>query len=296
MSKVICKVGLEAEYLLFDEKKEEYIVPPSTWDRDGFPLLGEIRGKEGKTVAETVTNFRAREMEVLEKIWADCKPHMVNVAKIPLKLYKKANSEANWDDKNSQLDAIKNIYGTDITEFSDQIVGKSKGGALKIQGIHVSCGLHVHFSCGVGEEWEYEEPQYELVTLPLGLTVGDVFKKRSEVIENGDTVEKTASQLMKPTLYLYAEKGYKKKKEIKLYASRLNRPAIEYIVAQMDEAFFERFAPKPEERTKYRHPGFFELKPYGFEYRSLPANPETMAALPEITKKAFDLLNHINKF
>ena len=37
---------------------------------------------------------------------------------------------------------IRNIYGTDITEFSDQVL---KGG--KIQGMTVSCGLHINFSC-----------------------------------------------------------------------------------------------------------------------------------------------------
>jgi hypothetical protein len=292
---VLCKVGLEAEYLLFNDEKKEHVIPPSHWDRDGFPLLGEIRGKEGKSVAETITNFRAKEIEIAEKLFKNHSIQMVNVAKIPLNLYKKANREVNSADKNAQIDAIKNIYGTDITEFSDQILGKSKSGGLKIQGIRVSCGLHIHFSCGVAEEWEYEEEQYESVTLPMALSInGALIDKTDDSKYEGELA--LAGEVLRPTLYLFRQRGYKKTKEIKLYASRLNRPAIEYIVRQMDEAFFERFAPKPVDRTKYRQPGYFELKPYGFEYRSLPANPETMAALPEITRKAFDLLKFINEF
>jgi len=64
----------------------------------------------------------------------------------------------------------------------------------------------------------------------------------------------------------------------------------------MDEAFFDRFAPAEKNRTKYRQPGFYELKDHGFEYRSLPANPETIEALPEIVGKAFELLGLLNKF
>jgi hypothetical protein len=105
-----------------------------------------------------------------------------------------------------------------------------------------------------------------------------------------------AKELLSPALYLYRHAGYDKKYEKELHASRLNKPAIEYIVRAMDDTFFERFAPKEAERTKYRQPGFFELKSYGFEYRSLPANPKTMAALPEIAEKAHALLQEVNEY
>ena len=66
----------------------------------------------------------------------------VNSERVPLALYKKANREASGN-KDSALADIKNIHDIDISEFSDQIIGKNS----KIQGIYVSCGLHVHFSC-----------------------------------------------------------------------------------------------------------------------------------------------------
>ena len=291
------KVGLEAEFLLIN-KKGETIIPPSGWDRDGFPLLAEIRGDPGETVAETVTNFRAKEMEILEKMNSGYTMRMADVERIKLALYKKANKEINWEDKNAQEEEIKNVYGTDISEFSDQIVIKSK-----IQGMRISCGLHVHFSCEEFDENTYNEPVYRQVILPIGLgeagLINDKGYPRDEAAPDEDPftpAQRLAKELLSSSLYLYKSDGYNKKKTIVARAGRLNKPAIEYIVKEMDDTFFKRFAPEEKDRTKYRQPGFFELKPYGFEYRSLPANIKTMEALPEITKKAFDLLKEINEY
>ena len=287
------KVGLEAEFLLLN-KKDEIIIPPASWDRDGFPLLGEIRGKESETTAETISNFIAKKYKILDKLRLDHKIIMTDVQRIKLALYKKANKEINWSKKEADMGKVKNIYGIDIENYSDQIL---KGG--KIQGIRVSCGLHVHFSCAEHIKYEYEEPQYAPVAIPIGLgTSGLVAETRDK---NGKPLpltpaEALAKQLLKPTLYLYSEEGYNKKFETELYASRLNMPAIKYIVKAMDDTFFERFAAPEKDRTKYRQPGFFEIKPYGFEYRSLPANDTVMEALPEIVDKAFSLLEEINEY
>lgn len=285
------KIGLEAEYLLINDKNE-IIVPPAGWDRDAFPLLGEIRGKEGKTMSQTVTNFKQAEMELMDRLQKDHSIRFAEMEVIKLALYKKANSQINWEDKNASLGKIKNIHGIDIETFSDQIVSKNK-----IQGVRISCGLHIHFSCCVSIETEYEIDDYEQVMLPIGLgEFGLVAAQRDGNEVPFTPAELLAKELLKPTIYLYRRKGYKKKDEYKLYASRLNKPAIHFIVNEMDKAFFDRFAPAKADRTKYRQPGFFELKPYGFEYRSLPANEATMTALPEITKKAFELLREINEY
>jgi hypothetical protein len=291
------KVGLEAEFLLINAKDEK-IIPPSSWDRDGFPLLGEVRGKEGETVTETVTNFNIREMEIVEGLRKGHTILMADVERINLALYKKANKEINWEDKNAQEEEIKNIYGTDISEFSDQIV---KGN--KIQGIRVSCGLHIHFSCEDLVKWDYEEEVYRQVILPIGLGESGLISSKGypDKVKVSDKdpfspAERLAKELLSSSLYLYTREGYKKKKSIKVRAGKLNKPAVEYIVKEMDDTFFKRFAPEEKNRTKYRQPGFYELKPYGFEYRSLPANIKTMAALPEIVRKAFDLLKEINEY
>ncbi|TET59648.1 MAG: hypothetical protein E3J47_08170 [Candidatus Stahlbacteria bacterium] len=293
---ITSKVGLEAEFLLINDKGEK-IIPPSSWDRDGFPLLGEIRGKEGKTVTETIIQFKAKEMEIVENLRKGHTILMADVEQVKLALYKKANKEINWEDKNAQEEEIKNIYGTDISEFSDQVV---KGN--KIQGIRISCGLHVHFSCEDFKKYTYDKEVYRQVILPIGLgeagLIADKGYKADDIPAKDPFTlsQRLAKELLSPSIFLYAREGYTKEKTLTARAGKLNKPAIEYIVKEMDDAFFERFAPEKKDRTKYRQPGFFELKPYGFEYRSLPANSKTMEALPEITKKAFDLLKEINKY
>lgn len=291
---ITSKVGLEAEFLLINAKNE-IIIPPSGWDRDGFPLLGEIRGKEAETVAETITNFKGKELEIMENMRKGYTMRMSDLEMVKLALYKKANKEIDWDEKAADVGKILNIHGVSIEDFSDQVVKNNK-----IQGIRVSCGLHVHFSCGQSLEYQHEEAQYEQVILPIGL--GDGHLVATHHSEDGVNLpftpaELLAKEMLKPCLYLYRHEGFTKKgTKTRLFVNRLNKPAIEYIIMQMDKEFFERFAPDKVDRTKYRQPGFFELKPYGFEYRSLPANAKTMGALPEITRKAFDLLTEINEY
>jgi len=285
---IVSKVGLEAEFLLINAK-DEIIIPPSSWDRDGFPLLAEIRGEESKTIAGTITNFKAKEMEIVEGMRKDHTMRMSDVEMIKLALYKKANKEVNWAEKEQQMGLVKNIHDVDIEEFSDQVV---KGN--KIQGIRISCGLHVHFSCEELVVHEVEKEQYEQVILPIGIGESGLVARKD--LADEPMQRRIAAEMLSPALYLYRHSGYTKKGKIKVRASRLNKPAISYIVDEMDKAFFEKFAAEKAKRTKYRQPGFFELKPYGFEYRSLPANARTMEALPEITRKAFDLLREINDY
>jgi len=280
------KIGLEVEYLLFNAK-DEAIIPPSTWDRDDFPLLGEIRGKESEVWHETISNLHAERMKTLDKLKKGYTMRFLNVFRVPLKLYRKANKEAGPKIESD----ILNINNIDITDYSDQIV---KGN--KIQGINISCGLHIHFSCEEVKKTEYRTPVpiYEQVTLPLSFSIAN-----PELDEPGDiAVQKAVREIMRPEIDLWrkihVDEDDIPTRKLTCRASRLNKPAIHYIVSELDKAFFKKFSAEEKDRTKYRQPGFFEIKPYGFEYRSLPANSESMAALPEITKKAFELLKEIN--
>lgn len=272
------QIGIEAEFLLLD-KEGKAIVPPDTWDRDGFPLLGEIRGEPGDNVVGVIANFLKRKLLAEAKVKKSNQIVYSDIVKVPLATYKKALKQAT-EPKGDTIDKVKNIYGINIDDYSDQIV---KNG--KIQGIHASCGLHIHFSCADTCELKYTEDEYERVSIPLGMTViGDA------------KMEDLMDATITPELVLYKKVGSDLKRHLIATADQLNRPAIEWIVKQMDEEFFEKFAPAKDKRTKYRQPGFYELKPHGFEYRSLPANEDTLRALPEIVGKAFKLLESLRKF
>ena len=269
------KVGVEAEFLLLNTKGE-VIIPPKHWDRDGFPLLGEIRGDSGAAVPETVANFTKKLMETTAKLNKGCQLVMKDVIRVRLATYKAAMKQVT-EVKSEQLGKVKSIHGINIDDFSDQVISNGK-----IQGVNASCGLHIHFSCGESIVKEIENVKYEPVVLPITLAS----------VEDENSILK---EMIKAEVHLYSKVYLSEKdtKKISAFASVLTKPAIEYIVKEMDKEFFERFAPKKEDRTKYRQPGFYELKPYGFEYRSLPANNDSIKALPEIVTKAFKLLESL---
>jgi len=264
-------VGVEAEFFMLN-KKGEAIVPPMSWDRDDFPLLGEIRGAPGEKQSEVYANYIKREMEIKTLIDFDKADMLMDsFMRIKLSTYREAmKAMREWSGtKDSSLDKIRNIYGTDINDFSDQIIGKNH----KIQGINASCGLHIHFSSEEKVNEDVNEFEYDLINLPLTIAENQVV--------GGVPIN----------INLYKKGTWKTKKTITARASQLNQPTTEWIVKQMDDEFFEKFAPPEAERTKYRKPGYYEVKPYGFEYRSLPANKASIDALPMIIAFAFKLLN-----
>ena len=273
-------IGLEAEYLLRNSKGK-LMIPPAHHDRDDFPLLGEIRGYPGKTIADVLANFSRKKIKLLERLKSGQQIGFIAREKCPLALYKEANKIA-ADSGGKNIGDVRNIYGTDITEFTDQIV---KAG--KIQGIWVSCGLHIHFSCEEVDELEVKRPVYEPVHLPLGFTTSVATRVADSSAEG---FKETFNQHL--LLYRYVDCG--EEKVLKARASRLNKPTIKHIIRELDDAFFGKFAPEQDERTKYRQPGFYELKPYGFEYRSLPFTDEVEANLFDIVKKAFEILKDTN--
>lgn len=250
-------VGIEVEALLLNPDGE-IIVPPATFPRDGFPIFVEIQAGPGSTVVETVANYHKARLELQAMLREGHSLLYRPFEQLSLKLYREANRQMAGGHKN---EGIRNIYGTDISDFSDQVV---KDG--RIQGTNISCGLHIHFS--------YETitritiPEFVPVVLPM-----------EDPIEGRRTIE----------LYRKTDKA-EHTEEVKI--NDLKLPVIEAIVRRMDELCFDKFKIDDDKRTKYRQPGFYRLKPYGFEYRSLPACPNTTSneALMFITKCAFDAM------
>ena len=267
-------VGLEAEFFLGNEAGE-VIVPPSHMDRDDFPLQGEVRAKPGKSAPETLANFVHQQMVVESGLPHGHSMRFSSIETVKLATYQKALAECETP-KGKALRDIRNVHGTDISGFSDQIIRDGK-----IQGVRASCGLHIHFSCRAVDRFDVSEPEYTHVELPLRMEEG---------------AQEGHKALIRPYISLYKRGDYKVRKTLEASASALNRPTVEWMVRELDSRFFDKFAPQKAERTKYRQPGFYELKPYGFEYRSLAANQDTIEALPEIVEAAFELLKCASEY
>lgn len=54
-----------------------------------------------------------------------------------------------------------------------------------------------------------------------------------------------------------------------------------------------RILTKDFPRLKFRYPGYYETKPWGFEYRSLPFNDQVIKFLPQIISDGFKFLDQI---
>lgn len=74
------------------------------------------------------------------------------------------------------------------------------------------------------------------------------------------------------------------------------RPSdIKGIITAMDKYIYPKYTLPV--KLKYRQVGFYELKPYGFEYRSLPMCNEftSLVELEEVVDYAFTLLENLDK-
>jgi hypothetical protein len=129
----------------------------------------------------------------------------------------------------------------------------------KITGHKISCGLHIHFSSDIIASHRYAKETYT------------------------NTVDNTYVRTGTETCV----------EETKLY-SLLTDNVIKSIIKGLDNDILYKYT-IPNQKLKYRYPGFYELKSYGFEYRSLPFNQLVLDNLVSIVEYCFDKLNKLSK-
>jgi len=253
-------VGLEAEFLLYD--KDGTLVMPREhgFEVDDYPILGEFRAKPGESIGKTVGNFITEYYNVIAKadklgLTVDLSGHST----ISPELYAKVLTSMGT----KTLAKGANIYGGNILTMSDHVIDESGN----ITAVKISCGLHLHFSSNHTVSRVISGMKYTPVTLPLSIKDIPV------------------------QMDLYRGAGYEEERTITATADRITNPVVKFIVEQLDTLVYPLY--KLDVALKYRRPGYYELKPYGFEYRSLPFTSAVLNNIMKITTTAFELLESI---
>jgi len=233
MLKIVNKIGLEAEYLLFN-KKEELVLPQVFgYETDDLPILGEVRAKPGETREDAVGNF----FTVLSQLIHATKQDGLKIGYGYADITPQFKAEILREMGTKTIQDIKNIYKTDILSLSDDTVVDGV-----VVSCRISCGLHIHFSREV----------LSTVTLESGKMVTD--KKFLITDSQIKSIVRTMDKLVLPN-------------------HQLGVP------------------------LKYRKPGYYEKKDWGFEYRSLPMYPPfvKVGELTDLVDTAFTLLERLGK-
>lgn len=275
MDNIINKVGLEAEFFLTGKGGKLLYPGDHGFSTDEFIILGEFRAKPGKTRAETFGNFYSEYAEVLTKAYK--KGFDINLDGVK-RIDPTKNAEILRKMGTKAITESKNIYGTDILELTDNIIDDGK-----IVGRYISTGLHIHFSSSVIVDRTYpteEKYLYSPVNIPI--TFGEGVKSSMN-------------------LWKRDEKLDAKELTLQATANRITKPVVEYFVKELDKNILKDFVALGEDSLgiefkdlKFRHPGFYEMKPYGgFEYRSLPFSWYVLENLYEIVDFSFNLLENL---
>lgn len=249
------KIGLEAETFLANSKGE-LVITPDALPHDDFPLLAEFRAEPGTDVGTVVGNFMKTWINTRKQI-ADFNSDLL----IRNSGYERVDI-ATWKKAmlaagSKHVDTSLNVYDMDTSEFSDAVITKGR-----ITHRYVSAGLHVHFSAREVCKW----------THPRMLTDGGKKNKKLYYMQGTETLEVGSLNLLTPSML------------------------IKEIVRRMDVEVYPYYVDASMKlHCKYRQPGFYEPKPWGFEYRSLPFNTSVLSSLESIVKKSFDILTDVTK-
>lgn len=258
------KVGLEAEFILRNSKGDVLYPGNCGFSTDDFIILGEIRGIAGESREETLANFLQEYYKALGKAKKDNRTLDLNGwSEISPQFY----SEIMTKMEKKTISPIKNIYNIDMLTLSDAVV---EDGVLKYH--KISTGLHIHFSSSDENERTFRYKKYDLSKIKLPLSFGGTQISEMEF----DHVNSIEDEEVK----------------ISSSSSRITQPVLYHIIKEFDEKVLPQYQIK-DTKLKYRNPGFYELKPWGFEYRSLPFSYDVLNSLYDIVDFAYIQLEEL---
>lgn len=265
-TKIVNCVGLEAEFFLRGDKNKLLYPANHGFGTDDFIILGEFRAKEGSTREETLSNFMKEWYGVLFK--AKSQNHKVDIETGYTDIEPEFYAEVMRKMGTKNIAQAKNIHPEiDLLKLTDAVV---EHGILKKH--YLSVGLHIHFSSTVTNEQalKNKDVTYSPVKIPISMGGNSVaemnlFQKESE-----------------------------KETEIKLTStvSRITKPVLYSFISKFDTEILPKY--KINVPLKYRNPGFYEVKPWGFEYRSLPFNKAVLNDIAEIVDFSYKMLEDLD--
>jgi hypothetical protein len=247
-------VGFEAE--VFVKNSDGIIVPvPMYLPHDDYPVLAEIRSDPKGNTAALIGDFITHSI-MLDK-----------------SLKENINMETR---KVDPLQAVCSGFETIDLSLHRKVLPQTHKGAYaernvynihtdefpddvlndqgKVVGKIVSCGLHIHLSALMRSMCaEYKSASRK-----------GTYEQTGKIVDTGDVVN-----LLAP------------------------RAVQEALVIRLDTALFHNYTDREtHKKCKYRHPGFYETKPYGFEYRSLPYNEHVQNHLVDIADEVFQIFRN----
>ncbi len=263
-NKILNCVGLEAEFFLRGEKNKLLYPAANGFSTDEFVILGEFRAKQGENREETISNFMKEWYKIIFQ--AKKQNHKIDIETGYTEIDPKFYAEILRKMGTKVVAQSKNIHDIDLLSLTDAVV---ENGVL--QKHYLSIGLHIHFSSTVTDEQVYKrkEANYSSVRIPLSISGNNVAE-----------------------MNLF-QKDNEKETETKLTStvSRITKPVLYHFIQELDDKILSQY--KIEVPLKYRNPGFYETKPWGFEYRSLPFNQSVLSNIAEIVDFSFNLMEDL---
>lgn len=264
-NKILNCVGLEAEFFLRDDKNKLLYPAANGFSTDEFVILGEFRAKQGENREETISNFMKEWYKILFQ--AKKQNHKIDIETGYTEIDPKFYAEIMRKMGTKNVAQAKNIHDIDLLSLTDAVV---ENGILKKH--YLSIGLHIHFSSTVTDSqvYKYKQAGYSAVKVPLtfgGNSLAEMnFYQKEKEIDMEITNSATVSRITKPVLY--------------------------HFITELDEKILSQY--KIDVPLKYRNPGFYEIKPWGFEYRSLPFNQAVLSNIAEIVDFSFNLMEDLD--
>lgn len=248
------RIGLEFEFLLRDKKGNLVFPENKGFETDDFPILGECRVKSASTPEKCLGNFFESYYRLKKRV--EKKGLVLDLTGFA-EIDNAFNAKVLKAMGTKIISESKNIKGTKILELNDSII-KDK----TVWGRYISCGLHIHFS-----------------------------SEEKQILSNKKYEEVNLHWLDKPLPFKVYQPTNQKNEEGSIRISRITMPVLLDFVKDFDKKILPNY--KYNFNLKFRMPGYYEIKSYGFEYRSLPFNEKILEDIDKIVYHAFKKLNEL---